>query len=540
MDNYLYIPTTTRNLNNILISRSISPAYFYPKKGYGVQRFYLVSVNDNDKSTYCFSKKVEFSIAETDYEEDAILIIIPRNYINSCISDSVQLDNMVVHRVYDTIELGDLSECAIGFFSEDAKKRCEVNADKALEIKGFHYIKEIFKVTSSVQESLMVKDSSYKVTATNELVAEDRILKNERLRDKVKGANICFSLSLASKNKSVPWFSPDLSKQNKAIEKLLINKEIFRFEDGFDTVISEKLFSSVTKLSSSEITMLNIIVRVVLAKDIVFNNETFKTKRIEVLLEIGIEISNIIADWSSSSERRYINSLGQNLTEYKVFDINKTNSCILKSLAFVFIHGRDLDKIDSDLVNEPSEVHGVAFIIWGLLFGYCNIPKTIYDPIFGGPFIETKSELSFPMNKDTRPTPTPTPLHSDDGSKPPICNDCFKPMIEKVNFKSKVSFWGCVNYKKDGDNCRTTHPVIKYVMCEPTCSLDVHVLNNMVLRIKEEQDQGITVSNLKAEYKDKLGKMTLKSMVELIEKHDQLIEGYKIGNKHYLKYRSVD
>lgn len=532
MGKYLYIPTTTRNLNNILISRSISPAHFYPKKGFGVPRFHLVDLNDNEYITYCYSDKLEFSINNTDYEEDPIIIIIPRSYIENCTSDVKQIETTTVHRVRNTIELKDLLECGVGFFSEDARKRCEVNAEKALEIKGFYYIKEILKLTSSDQKPISVNDYSYKLDNSTELKNEDELLRIERLNEKIKGANFCYTLSLASKYKHVCWISPELPKKHRYIRQLLNSREVLKNIEG-EGVEASKVFKSTSKLLGLDNQLFDVIIRKISEIDVVFNHDHFKEQRIELLRDIGKEISTITPDWSDSPEREYINSFGQNLTEYTKFDINQTNSAVLKSLVFVFLSGRDLDKMDKELESQSIEVHGLSFLIWGMFFGYCNIPKTIYDPVFEEkPLVDSPQQVTPLIQKNSFSSEEP----QVDGAAP-ICGDCNNPMVTKVNSKTNVTFWACKNWEKGKLPCSKSFPFkpeVKPKKNITNITVDSNDLQQAILDIKN--DGCIAVSELKNRYKSIFGKIKLPSICEIIEQKDYQIKSKKIKKKMFLVY----
>ena len=522
MGKYLYIPTTTRNLNNILISRSISPAHFYPKKGFGVPRFHLVDLNDNEHITYCYSDKLEFSIINTDYEEDPIIIIIPLSYIDTCASDSKQIAGTAVHRVYDTIELKDLRECGVGFFSEDARKRCEVNAEKALEIKGFHYIKDILKLTSHEQKSISVSDFSYKVDDPTNNINEEESLRTERLNEKIKGANFCYILSLASNYKSVCWISPELPKKYQQINQLLNSREVLqRTEDG-GTEVSEA-FKSIAKLLEPDNTLLDVIIQRISEIDIVFNNDNFKAKKIELLLDIGKKISAITPDWQSSPQRGYINSFGQNLTEYTEFDINKTNSAVLKSLVFVLQSGRDLDKMDRELKGQSIEVHGISFLIWGMFFGYCNIPKTVYDPVFDERKPVGNLQVTIPSTLEEPDSP----------EVPPVCEDCNTPMNKKFRNDTGQAFWGCINWRKGKYSCSKTQP-FKHNINITSTTLDSKNLLPVIIDIKN--NGCIAVVDLKKNHKSIFGKMPVAEISKKIMQIEKRVQEKKDGRKRYLEY----
>ncbi len=72
----LYIPTSSLNLNNILSSESISPAAFYPQRGFGYSNFHKVDLNPFDNSIVLYSQCPHFEIPKSDLENHAMVIEI--------------------------------------------------------------------------------------------------------------------------------------------------------------------------------------------------------------------------------------------------------------------------------------------------------------------------------------------------------------------------------------------------------------------------------------------------------------------------------
>ena len=72
----LYIPTSSLNLNNILSSESISPAAFYPQRGFGYSNFHKVDLNPFDNSIVLYSQCPQFEIPKSDLENHAMVIEI--------------------------------------------------------------------------------------------------------------------------------------------------------------------------------------------------------------------------------------------------------------------------------------------------------------------------------------------------------------------------------------------------------------------------------------------------------------------------------
>lgn len=87
--------------------------------------------------------------------------------------------------------------------------------------------------------------------------------------------------------------------------------------------------------------------------------------------------------WDNSPARTYINSLLKNLNEYTEFDINSIESDILKSFAAFCQKGEsDIDKLRDYLISNGIGDFRIAFAMWGLIFGFAEMPKTLTNELF--------------------------------------------------------------------------------------------------------------------------------------------------------------
>lgn len=88
-------------------------------------------------------------------------------------------------------------------------------------------------------------------------------------------------------------------------------------------------------------------------------------------------------NWENSPARAYINSLLKNLNEYTEFDINSTDSLILKSFAAFCQKGEsDIDKLRDYLISNGINDFRIAFALWGIVFGFADMPKTLTNDLF--------------------------------------------------------------------------------------------------------------------------------------------------------------
>lgn len=98
--------------------------------------------------------------------------------------------------------------------------------------------------------------------------------------------------------------------------------------------------------------------------------------------------------WETSDERKYINSLLKNLNEYTAFDINSTKNQTLKSFAAFFQKGDiEIEKLEDYLISQGIGDLRIAFSLWGIIFGYAEMPKTITHELYDSPDLAYKCSI---------------------------------------------------------------------------------------------------------------------------------------------------
>lgn len=556
MEEYIYVPTTTRNLNNILISRCISPAYFYPQKGFGVKNFHLISINNNERITNCFSEKIKFDVETTEYEEDPILIKIPISYLKETVSDSKKIkgrEQLVWHRVRTTIFLDDLQMCQFGFFSTDAKLRCEVSAKQSLEIKSFSFIKNLFKVIGSSNNIYPVDEFFI-----NNLILEDEsipvpvdvCIKKEILEERIKGANTCYTLYLNEAFRDVPWFSPDLPHKYRKLRAFLLESNAVEKDDRNTLIINPIVATLSFELDDSAkvLELLNAVVNIISNDDSIYTNDSFKESRTELLQKIALAISSLIEDWSSSNERAYIKQLHRHVTAFESFHLNDIDNLVLKSLASVFIYARNIEELKRFLTKEGVADFGLAYIIWGMFFGYCNIPKTLYDPIFPDPLCANEAKG---ISSDIRPVKLDTKYHTTGGnnsSSTKYCSKCGQSMVERTNKQTGESFLGCKNYSKGCNetinfevNQEKNYGQVSFKLSDSNNSSGIEIEPETISKIitKIRREQKVLVKDIKDEFKGEsiaIKKMNISDIQKKINETYKDVESKKEGNKLLLIY----
>ncbi|MFW6272509.1 MAG: hypothetical protein ACOC2U_01860 [bacterium] len=118
--------------------------------------------------------------------------------------------------------------------------------------------------------------------------------------------------------------------------------------------------------------------------DEAYNSEDFIQSRYEFAKSGGkIFKEELKNKWEGSPWQTYINSLLKNLNEYKPFDIKSANNLTLESFAAFCQKGEsDIDKLEEYLISNEIGDFRIAFGLWGIIFGFANMPKTLTNELF--------------------------------------------------------------------------------------------------------------------------------------------------------------
>ncbi len=188
-----------------------------------------------------------------------------------------------------------------------------------------------------------------------------------------------------------------------------------------------------------------------------YNNEEFIQSRYEFAKSGGKVFKDELGEkWNGSPSQQYINGLLKNLNEYSAFDLKSINNPTLESFAAFCQKGEsDIDKLEDYLITNEIGDFRIAFSLWGIIFGFANMPKTLTNELFlkedinyitpvykhifkqlhgielDGKFektevrkqpIETKPEV--PMNRTNKEGAKPTSLNSDNQDIKQKLSDC--------------------------------------------------------------------------------------------------------------------
>lgn len=120
--------------------------------------------------------------------------------------------------------------------------------------------------------------------------------------------------------------------------------------------------------------------------DAKYNKESFLSSRYKFAVTGGKiikEILNATNEWENSETQVYINSLFKNLNEHKEFDLQSTKNNFLRSFAAFCQKGdTDITGLEDHLIENQIVNMDVAFMMWGTVFGFAEMPKTYTNYLF--------------------------------------------------------------------------------------------------------------------------------------------------------------
>ena len=117
--------------------------------------------------------------------------------------------------------------------------------------------------------------------------------------------------------------------------------------------------------------------------------ETFLTNRKTILIDLAKHFKDTIDNFDGSEEREYLLELLNSIDNIKVrFDFSRTSNEVLKSIAVLFISGRDLSKFIENNEREGIQHSLIYYTLWGSIYGAAILPKTLTESI-----TEDKSNL---------------------------------------------------------------------------------------------------------------------------------------------------
>lgn len=112
------------------------------------------------------------------------------------------------------------------------------------------------------------------------------------------------------------------------------------------------------------------------------NIQTFKEEKINLAFRIGAILKEYISNWENSRERDYFNCLMDNIENYQPFDLKSHPSVLLQSIALFIQKGEEPEKLIDSLIKNHISDFRISLGLWGCVFGFSALPKTLTNLLF--------------------------------------------------------------------------------------------------------------------------------------------------------------
>jgi len=403
---YLYIPTTTLNLNNIFSTGSISPAVVYAARGFGYNKFEVVPPNPFLNVLLLYDRYPIFSIEDADRDNHPLVIRIRADRLfdgNQSIRDIYEYDKSIYLDPASTEFL---------FATHEAKEIALIKAKPSLTTKLISVYQARLMIADPAQlDSFQWSQDILKNVGDGTRDAALRNCENDERINRLKGFACGYILgAYISIDEKVARFRSVLKDQRNEISALL-NDPSRRSSDSlrlalesclvldkfwttegignrrFDHELGDKIVNDRGQIDTL-IDRYESDPQSTLILRRLFNTYCIVSEfcgplgevRFNVALEGARAIKNLMGSgWENSPNQTYINDLLNNIKSGSPFEFKSSSSLALKSFAAFVQKGDDLDKLETFLVDQGIGDFRIAFALWGAMFGFSKIPKTIYN-----------------------------------------------------------------------------------------------------------------------------------------------------------------
>jgi hypothetical protein len=125
-----------------------------------------------------------------------------------------------------------------------------------------------------------------------------------------------------------------------------------------------------------------------------WNGEEFISSRLDFATAGGKLFKEELQDkWENSASKTYINNLRNNLASHTPFDVRTDNLTLQSFAAFCQKGEEDIDKLEDYLISNEIGDFRIAFSLWGIVFGFANMPKTLTNDLFLSDDLDYVSEV---------------------------------------------------------------------------------------------------------------------------------------------------
>jgi hypothetical protein len=410
--NYLYIPTTTLNFNNILSTGSISPAVVYTYREFGYKQFEVVGPNPFKNVLMLYDRYPRFTIEDEDRENHPLVLRICTDCISRDQLKPLDLNGGVnVFSYGKTIYLNHSSTKLI-FPSPGAQRATLAKSEPSLTTKLVELYRkqmqtidpkvESFECTDRLLEGVQDGDKGEAIRAC---ATDDQINRLKgfawgyilgaykstkppiaRLRAEFRTIRNKLTALLNDPSRKLPVaLRKNIDFSNETYEQVLADLDIgtlrFAHELGDRIIINRGAIRGIQDHNEQSSRSTKSLVEL-------FNRYCLESKFYgqldEQRLDVAIAGTETIRDligsqWSGSQYRNFLNDLLNNIKSGHPFAFDASDSLAMQSFAAFVLKGDDLEKLEAFLSVHSIGDFRIAFALWGAMFGFSKIPKTYYN-----------------------------------------------------------------------------------------------------------------------------------------------------------------
>lgn len=410
---YLYVPTTTLNFNNILSTGSISPAAVYGARRFGNRRFEAVEPNPFENVLLLYDRHPEFVIDDADRDNYPMVLRIRDDRLPGKLAKLTGRKNdPAVYACAETIYF-DPTSVDLLFSSAQVQRTALTKSEPSLTTKLVELFRpcmrvpnrgefESFSWSADILEG--IKDGD-KGTALKCCEADNRINrlkgfasgyiigaymsiepKIARIRSHVRAIRNEASARLNDPKRQCP------DSMRKDVEFSCATLESFFAEADIGTQRFDPQSGDLIRIDGGEIVELRDTHEtgarstqslVQLVNDYCLASQFYgqlDEQRLDIAIEGAKAIRALIGDkWEGSSYQNYINALLNNIKCGSEFNFDASTSLAMQSFAAFILKGDDLSKLEAFLTLNGIGDFRIAFALWGAMYGFSKLPKTLYN-----------------------------------------------------------------------------------------------------------------------------------------------------------------
>lgn len=424
----LYIATSSLNLNSILATESLSPEAFYRNRDFGYKRYTKVEPNPFSNSLLAYNKIPDFQINESDFDDYPLIIEISSELIkDEDFKNPVLVGDIKVFQLTRTIYFHP-NRTKFLFFNEKDKRTALIKTEPSIETKllpvynkrisliennnSFKWDKSIISSIQDLQNTELFKEIdrdsrvnklkgfyfSYLIGMILSATIQNKIKKEEY---EIFANSI---INLLNQRKSLPIIDVTIIEELENL-KLNISKYISKLTEDNRKKIDPLLLIENLNFNGYKITQFtdvffendDIELYRIVINDIIdypINDiQSFKEEKVNLAFKIGGILKEYVRDWDGSRERDYFNGLMDNIESYQPFNLKSHSSLILQSIALFIQKGEEPEKLIENLKKNDIADFRIALGLWGSIFGFSAIPKTLTNTLFENKYIETTRQL---------------------------------------------------------------------------------------------------------------------------------------------------